>query len=247
MSLHTAIILAAGNGTRMGDLTADIPKAMLDVGGRTLIERNLGILADLGVTDVTVVVGYKASRLRRHLADRVRYAENRHYRETNSLYSLWLASDQLAGGALVLNSDLLVSPALVKRLVEEAHPDAALVEYRTAFGPEEMKVRTAHGWIFDFGKDLALEDAHAENIGILKFGSVGGRKLAALLERLVKAGQKRAWAPLAFRELARSWPLRAVASHGLPWIEIDFPDDLMRARLDVAPRIAVESATGWCA
>src|SRR5215510_12007435 len=98
-----AIILAAGNGTRMGRLTADRPKAMLEVSGQTLIERSLDALALYGIADVTLVVGYQQARLREHLGGRVRFVENARYRETNSLYSLSLAREQLLDGALIMN------------------------------------------------------------------------------------------------------------------------------------------------
>src|SRR5262249_41355451 len=95
MSASRAIILAAGNGTRMGRLTADRPKAMLDVDGQSIVERALDALAWCGIDDVTLVVGYQQERLRQHLGARVRFIENPRYRETNSLYSLWLAREIL--------------------------------------------------------------------------------------------------------------------------------------------------------
>ena len=76
MSASRAVILAAGNGKRMGRLTVDRPKTMLDVDGRPLIDRELDALAACGVFDVTIVVGYQHERLRDHLRSRVRFIEN---------------------------------------------------------------------------------------------------------------------------------------------------------------------------
>ena len=121
-----AIILAAGNGSRMGALTADRPKAMLDVAGSPLIDHQLEALAECGVHDVTLVVGYQQARLRQHLGTRVTYVENARYRDTNSVYSLWLARHVLRRGAIVMNSDVLVSGALLRRLVSAPGEDAAL-------------------------------------------------------------------------------------------------------------------------
>ncbi len=225
-----AIILAAGNGTRMGRLTADRPKAMLDVGGRSLVERQIDALAASGVGDVTVVVGYQQQRLREHLGDRVRFVENARYRETNSLFSLSLAADRLRRGAVVMNSDILVSHELVARLVNAPADDAVLVDRNSALADEEMKVTMWQGFAIDFGKDLPPRLAHAENVGLVKVGAEGGRRLASHVERLVAQGHANAWAPLAFRALASEWPLRAIGTDGLPWTEIDFPADLERAR-----------------
>lgn len=238
MSASRAVILAAGNGKRMGRLTANRPKAMLEVDGLTLIDRELDALAACGVGDVTIVVGYQQQRLRDHLGDRVRFVENARYQETNSLYSLWLAREQVAQGAVIMNSDVLVSPALIAKLVYSPAEDAALVDTDSTLADEEMKVKIWQGFAIDFSKELAPWDADAENLGILKFGPRGGRRLAAHLDALIAKGEVNAWAPMAFKAVAREWPLRAIETDGLPWTEIDFPEDLDRARQMVTQIVA---------
>lgn len=234
MSASRAVILAAGNGKRMGRLTVDRPKTMLDVDGRALIDRELDALAACGVFDVTIVVGYQHERLRQHLGTRVRFVENERYKETNSLYSLWLAREQLANGAVVMNSDILVSQPLMARLINAPVEDAVLVDTHSTLADEEMKVKIWQGFAIDFSKELAPSDADGENVGILKFGASGGRRLVEQLDRLIAAGEANAWAPMAFKAVAQEWPLRAIATDGLPWTEIDFPEDLERARQMVA-------------
>jgi L-glutamine-phosphate cytidylyltransferase len=234
MFASRAVILAAGNGNRMGRLTVDRPKTMLDVDGRALIDRELDALAACGVFDVTIVVGYQHERLRDHLGSRVRFIENARYKETNSLYSLWLARETLKDGAVVMNSDILVSPPLMAKLIDAPVEDAVLVDTQSTLAEEEMKVKIWQGFAIDFSKELAPWDADAENVGILKFGAQGGRRLVQELDRLIAAGQVNAWAPLAFKAVAQAWPLRAIATDGLPWTEIDFPEDLERAHQMVA-------------
>src|SRR4030095_1424459 len=117
MSASRAVILAAGNGKRMGRLTVDRPKTMLDVDGRALIDRELDALAACGIFGVTILLGYHPERPRDRLGSRVRFIENARYKETNSLYSLWLARETLKGGAVVMNSDILVSPPLLAQLI----------------------------------------------------------------------------------------------------------------------------------
>jgi L-glutamine-phosphate cytidylyltransferase len=230
MSLRRAVILAAGNGKRMGRLTADRPKAMLEVGGRSLITRSLDALASVGIDNVTIVVGYAQQRMRDHLKDRVRFIENPRYQATNSLYSLWLAREVLADGAVIMNSDILLSSDLLRRLVFAPVEDAVLIDTSSPYGDEEMKVKTWQGFAVDFGKDLPPWDADGENVGVLKFGPQGGRLLVGHLDRLIAAGNVNAWAPAAFRAVSHEWPLRVVTTDDLPWTEIDFPDDLARAR-----------------
>lgn len=231
-----AIILAAGYGSRMGALTADRPKALLEIDGWSLIDRQLDALHRCGIDDVTLVVGYQQRRLREHLGHRVTFVENRRYRSSNSLYSLWLARHALAGGAVVMNADVVLAPELLERLVWAPAPDAVLVDDSVlVLGDEEMKVRLFHGFVVDFSKQIASRDADGENVGVLKFGPEGAKRLVHHLGVHVTEGHLQAWAPQAYRALAQEWPLRVVSTGGLPWTEIDFPEDLERARLEVVP------------
>lgn len=243
MSVTKAIILAAGVGSRLRPLTDDRPKCLLEVGGRMLVDHQVDALRRYGITDVVVVVGYHGDRIRQHLRDRVRYLDNERYRRTNSLYSLWLAREELLSGALILNSDVLAPPLLFERLLLAPAPNAILVERGEAFEAEDMKVML-NGWhVVDFGKDLPPARAHAHNVGVAKFSGEGAFRLADCLERLVATGHENDWAPVAFREFASHWPLTAVATDGLPWIEIDYLEDLARARLEIEPAfLALDSA-----
>jgi choline kinase len=239
-----AIILAAGVGSRLRPHTADRPKCLIEVDGRTLIDRQLESLAECGVRDVAVVVGYQADLVRRVLGGRVRYIENARYHETNSLYSLWKAAGDLDRGAVVVNSDVLAAPLLFERLCYAPAPDAVLVDREQACGVEEMRVTIQGNRVLDFGKNLPADSCHGENVGMVKFGVEGARRLRLCLDRLVASGHENDWAPFAFRAVAREWPLHVIATNGNPWIEIDDPEDLARARHVVAPAIlALERTT----
>ena len=238
MSLQCALILAAGNGKRMGSLTADRPKALLTVNGRTLIDRQLSALHAHDIYDVTIVSGYQSERLRAHVRRRARFIENRDYATTNSLYSLSLARNVILDGAIIMNADILASEELLGYLVDAAGDDAVLVERRETFDDEQMKVAIWHDFAVRFGKDLPPEDAHAENVGIVKLGPTGGERLVEEIDHLIAAGETNAWAPKAFDALAHHWPLLAVDIAGVPWTEIDFPEDLVRAELEIEPALA---------
>ena len=237
MSVTRAVILAAGVGSRLRPLTDGRPKCLLEVAGRTLIDHQLAALGRFGIADVTVVVGYCGDRVRQQVGDRVRYLENPRYEQTNSLYSLWLARAELGPGSLILNSDVLALPALFDRLLQSPAANAILVERGDRFEAEDMKVMLNGPHVVDFGKNLPSDRAHAHNVGVAKFSGEGGPRLIECLERLVATGHENEWAPVAFLEFARHWPLTAVATDGLPWIEIDYAEDLTRARLEIEPAI----------
>jgi choline kinase len=187
--------------------------------------------------------------VRRVCGHAVRYIENVRYSQTNSLYSLWLARPLLLGGFVVLNCDVLFHPRLLDDLLSSPHQDALLVSYRgeedPPYGDEEMKVRVVRGRVADLSKTMPPDAADGENVGIVKFGPAGAALLVDVMDTLMRAGGLRDWAPRAFQAFARVRALHAIGTRGLPWIEIDFPEDYRRALSEVLPRID-ESADSTC-
>jgi len=237
----TGIILAAGAGTRLSGSDIVRPKCLAPFAATPLIDLQIGALHACGIDDIVVVVGFEADRVRCACGRRVRFVENPVYAETNSLYSLWLARQHCVGGFVVVNCDVLFHPALLADLVAARHEDALLVSYPepgdAPFTDEEMKVCVRRGRVVDIRKDLPESETDGENVGIVKFGARGAARLVSLMDRLVASGGTRDWAPRAFREFAREAALFAIGTRGLPWTEIDTPDDYRRAASAVFPAI----------
>jgi len=235
------IILAAGKGSRLNGTAGDKPKCLVELGGMTLIERQIRALETAGVDDIVAVVGCQADRVRTVCGNRVTYVENIRYAETNSMYSLWMAKALLYEGFVVLNCDVLFHPVLLMDLLSSRHADALLLAYQQPhqppLGEEEMKVKVRRGRVVEMSKTMEPADADGENLGIVKFGPAGASRLVAIMDRLVADGELRAWAPRAFHEFARTQPLFALGTRGFPWIEIDFPEDYKRAAEAVLPEI----------
>lgn len=235
------IILAAGKGSRLNGTAGDKPKCLVELGGMTLIERQIGVLERAGLDEIVVVVGCQADRVRAACGESVTYVENSRFAETNSLYSLWTARALLYEGFVVLNCDVLFHPVLLDDLLATHHDAALLIGYREpgqpSFGDEEMKVKVRGDRVLDISKTMDPADADGENLGIVKFGPQSAPHLVSILDRLVAAGGLRDWAPKAFREFAQDRPLHAVGTGGRPWIEIDFPEDYQRAAREVLPAI----------
>ena len=239
------LILAAGRGSRLNGGKGDMPKCLVTVGGETLLSRNARILRAAGIDDITVVVGCAADTVRRSLPDAT-FVDNPIFADTNSLYSLWLSRHYLADGFTVMNCDVLVHPQLVVDLLTAKYEDALLLAYRdedTAYGDEEMKVQVRCGRVADISKTMSPETADGENLGIAKFGPAGARLLVAAADQLILAGDVKAWVPRAFKEFAQQRPLHAIGTRGLPWTEIDFPEDYRRAVELVLPAIERDLAT----
>src|SRR5688500_19794711 len=104
-----AIILAAGKGTRL-DGAAVKPKCLVEVGGETLLQRQIETLKSLDVREIVIVVGFGADSIRQACGDEITFVENERFAETSSLYSLWLAREHVRDGFVVLNSGELFHP-----------------------------------------------------------------------------------------------------------------------------------------
>ena len=236
-----AIILAAGKGGRLNGTAEERPKCLVEVGGISLLERQVNALQDAGVDDIAIVVGCQAERVRQACGKQITYVENTRYAQTNSLYSLWMARPLLFGGFVVLNCDVLFHPVLLSDLLTSRHEDALLLAYREPhqppFGDEEMKVKVRAGRVIAMSKQMDPAEADGENLGMVKFGPSGAAVLVDIMNRIVAAGNERDWAPRAFSEFAQVRPLHAIGTRGFPWIEIDFPEDYRRAVRDVLPQI----------
>ena len=233
-----AIILAAGKGTRL-DGAAVKPKCLVEVGGSTLLNRQIETLRASGIREIVVVIGFGGDSIREHCDNEVSFVENVDFAQTSSLYSLWLAREHLADGFVVLNSDVLFHPQMLADLLESNHPDALLISDTdpNPLGEEEMKIKLQDQFVVDISKTMSPLDADGENVGIVKFGPAGAKVLVQYMNELIANGAKKDWAPRAFLEYARHHPLHALSTGGLPWIEIDFPEDYQRAVSEIFPQI----------
>jgi L-glutamine-phosphate cytidylyltransferase len=231
-----AIILAAGQGRRLLPYTSNLPKCLLDIGGKTILERQIEVLRSVGVSQVTVVIGYLGGKIREAVGEEVSYIENSRFEDTSSMYSLWLAREVAGQGFLVLNSDVLFHIDILRLLLESPHPDALAVDFNSILAEEEMKVRVQNGRVWALGKEL--RDGDAENLGIAKFSAEGSRVLFAKIRGILDQNLWNVMVPFAVNAIAQEYPLAAVAVRDLPWIEIDFPEDYLRAREVIYPAIA---------
>ncbi len=129
-----AIILAAGMGRRLGELTKDNTKCMLEVNGIRLIDRTLDSLASLELSRIVIVVGYNGDKVKQyvgieHKGVKIVYVDNEIYNKTNNIYSLYLAREfMIQEDTLLLESDLIYEQAVIDKLLDDPRPDLALVD-----------------------------------------------------------------------------------------------------------------------
>lgn len=237
-----AVILAAGRGSRLGEVIGDKPKCLTRVGDRALIEHQLELLARAGIEQVAVVTGYQAEVVEAAVGTRAAYFHNPAWATTEGLHSLHLCRDWVAGPLLVLNCDVLMDPEALDRLLE-GPGNALAFDSSSGLDAEQMAVEFDGDCLAHMSKNLPLDRTHGENVGVLYFE----RRAAALLfheaEVLLKAGAAKARLPAAVQRVARYIPFHGVDIAGLAWIEIDFPLDLRNAEQRIWPAIKAKLAS----
>lgn len=239
----TALILAAGVARRLGPLTERTPKCLLEVGGVALLHRMLSALEGVGVPEAVLVVGHCADQVRaavhghpRRLA--VHTVENPAYTKGSAL-SVWAARDHLRDPFLLMDADVLFPRVFLHRLLATRQPSAVLLDRAFADTGEEVKLYTRGEHVIALGKTVRPEawEQVGEGVGFFRGSAEAGRALLPLLERVIADSQGLAEYEDAFHLLVQHHPVGWVDITGLPWTEIDFPDDLRRAREEVLPRI----------
>lgn len=231
-----AVYLAAGEGSRLRPLTADRPKAMLDVGGVPLARRALESLRRAGVTEVVAVTGYRAEAFApvRDLVSRE--LVNPRFADLGNVYSLWCARDVVRAGCYIVNSDVLFEDEIARRLVG-ARGSAVLCASDHGVDAESMKAVAEQGRLRDLSKQAAV-GPHPEYIGLARIGPEHGERLTAILDGFVERGELAVYYEDALAELAGDVPVSLVAVDGLAWVEIDDHADLAHAREVVLARVA---------
>ena len=240
-----AIICAAGRGVRLG---ANSPKILLELGGRTLLEWHAQQLHEAGVRDVVLVTGYLRDQIASVLPGisarhglTMRELVNERFHE-GSVLSLAAALSEIEGSQdpiLLMDADVLYPAQMLERLIRSTHPTALLLdrEYSTR-DDDPVLVPVKDRRPFEFRKKwTGAADFVAESIGFFKIGPDD-------LPMLINETRARSAGPevldsyddvLRAMVLANRFGCEDVT--GLPWTEIDFPDDLVRARDEVLPRI----------
>lgn len=226
-----AVILAAGAGARLAPLTAEMPKCVLPVNGRALLDRQLDALAAVGVTDVTVVAGHLADRVVEHVAGRCRVVRNDRYASTNSIVSLHVAADLVRGDAFLFqNADVLYGPAILTRLLWSPHANACLVDPLRPHVEGEYHVELRQGRIVRYGRDVPHTRSVGESGQLVKIGERDSAPFFDRIGQIIRAGGEQEFPNRAYDVLMSGDGLWPVYTAGLPWWEIDTPTDYERCR-----------------
>lgn len=226
-----AIILAAGVGSRVSNLTSGRPKCLLEVRGQPILLRQLDLLAACGVTEVTVVTGFAEEQIRTRVGARASYTHYPDFASTNNLLTLHHCRHLLAGEVLILFSDVLLSRQSLQDCVDHAGDFSLLVDSSRCLAGT-MRVRLAGGRVTDIGPHIPVAEGDGNFIGIAKYSARGSELLAAELSSMAATGDcTDAYYTAALARLAaRGDRLAGVDLNGRPWIEVDTAEDYLAAQ-----------------
>jgi choline kinase len=243
-----AIMLAAGTGSRLSGGDNDHPpKALLEFGGKSLLARHLDHLSELGIEELALVVGYSSAQIIGEIdalgaAGRVTIIQNDDFRQ-GSIVSLWCARQVLASGedVLFMDADVLYHGEMLRRLTDAEAGNCFIFDAQVDDDDEPVKLCIRGGHPVEFRKKISGQfDRVGEWPGFLKLSPQWAAKLAARLDRYMEAGRTAEPYEEAIRDLlleAAPGTFAIAEISGIPWIEIDFGEDLRRAIEVILPAI----------
>jgi choline kinase len=234
-----ALILSAGQGSRLLPLTVSRPKCLIELSGRTLLGWQLHALAAAGIEEAVVVTGFGTDQVEDEIAQnaprglRVRSLYNPFYKLADNLATCWLVRAEMQGPCLILNGDTLIEPDIARRLLSApAAPITVTIDRKPQYDADDMKVHTEVASLRAIGKTLTADVTNGESIGFLRFSAEGARAFVAEIERVMRLPEGvKLWYLSAINGLAQSGAdVRVTSIEGLQWGEVDFHPDVARAR-----------------
>lgn len=223
-----AIIMAAGKGSRLGELTRDIPKSFVEIKGKKLIEYNLRLLEKYGIDDIILVTGYRCEAFEELAKDRkdIHLVFNPFYEMTNVLGSFYMGMEALHDDFIFLHADTLCEPKIFEKLVHMQGDVVLPVDYKRC-DEEAMKVRSENGRVIEITKQMPLDAAEGEFIGMAAFRKKVVPALKEKTRRLLKEKEFGAYFESAIQRLIDEEELEimTVPTGSAFWAEIDFQED----------------------
>lgn len=244
-----ALILSAGRGRRLWPYTADAPKCLLPIGDSDILGHQLENLVEAGVTQVVLVSGHGLHRMRRRVSAvpegiTVRLLFNPFFSISDNLVSLWAARSEMDQGFVLLNGDNLLHPDILKPLLDAGGDCCLLVQRKGSFGTDDMKVQVTGNRVTRIGKSLPPYQTDAESVGIIHFSAAGAMHLRRALEEVLtqRAAMRRFFVDAIQHLIDLGLAVNWADTGGLPWIDVDTPEDLEFAQQNFLRLFATNSA-----
>jgi choline kinase len=187
-----AIIMAAGIGSRLENISGNRPKCLIEMDGISLINRSVTLLASRGITDICVITGYKSELIRRELQDRVSYLHNPYFQVTNSIASLWLAKDMLQDDVILMNADLYYEAEVLDTALAQKG-NAVMLSDSTRIIDADFRFGVVGDRILKTGNQLTNDETDCEYVGIVRIDKSFIETFRKRLEHMIKSGDFKNW------------------------------------------------------
>ncbi len=234
----TAVILAAGMGSKLAPLTDECPQSLLSVGGSLILERMIRNCLSCGVSQFVLVLGYRADQIRQFVDKtfrgiRVTYVINDRYRDTGTGYSLMLASSAIGTAEFIkFDANMVFDVKILRNLIDNAQPNVLCINGNIApEGDHVLVVADDQMQVLEIGKSVDPKAATGHSIGIEKISAKAGRALfAALAQMMESPGRHQDYQEAAYEELlAKDVAFHGLDITGMNWTQIDTPADFAAA------------------
>lgn len=220
-----AIIMAAGIGKRLYALNINKPKCLINIGSTTLIRRSVNLIVSKGISDITVVVGYKSDLIHNELNNDVAYFENPDFQTTNSIKSLWYAKELLEGDVLLLNGDLYYEHDILDYAINQTNPVVMLAD-STRIDKADYRFGFSGNQINRFGKHLTNQETDGEYVGIVRIDQSFIKTFKQTLEEMITAGKSNIWwEDILYSFIEKNIPIHYFDVAGTFWSEVDTLQD----------------------
>ena len=230
-----AIMLAAGLGSRISELTNSVPKAMIKISNKYIFEIVIDKLIETGINDLIIVIGYKADLLKteinkiyKNVNFKISYVRNEDYASTNTMYSLWLAKEKLNCPFLFLHGDLIFNHKMLDNFVKSKYSNSILVDKRFPLDWDDaMKVISHNRKLKYMSKQITLNEMDGIAIGVYKFDLRGSKALFSVISNLINKKVYSSWVSEAINILSKKIDINIdYNDSNHPWTDVDNLNDL---------------------
>lgn len=223
-----AVILAAGRGSRLAEITKEKPKCLVELDGKSIIERQIEAIRFNGIDEIYVVAGYKAEMVKRAVDGMAKIILNEEYASTDNIYSLYLAKRWSYGKEFVLmNGDVVFDEIVLKSIIKNGN----LIALSKKYDREALKVKINNGRVIKIlPKSTPENECDASISGIFKFSPHGSKLLFDEIEKNVAHGVRNRWFEHALNEVLEKDEFTPVYVDDYRCIEIDTIEDLRKAK-----------------
>lgn len=238
-----AILINAGQGSRLLPLTLHTPKCLVEVNGRSILDHQIEALHAAGVGRIEVVGGYRATQIREHLTrhydpQQVGLTINPFWSVASSIGSVWAVREYLDEPFVLVNGDTIFDATVFQQAISDMRPGVNLVvEPLTVPEHDDMLVQVREGRVLAVGKHLRMPEATHRSLGIVLSPDrrPDGLYHTALRAVVEAEGGYNAYHHGVIDQLARTASVTAIENHGGLWREVDRPEDIDRWTRDHDP------------